>query len=159
MWQFKAVFFRGSPLFRSKAIAAFATIACVFTAQQGSAGNAEFISGSPTLMMLPLAALAPVAVAASATAEAAVFDYDSPARQIIFPGMEDQFLGNAAGVRVPVPSVKPNKPAFRANGEFRTSKNRSSGQVIRVKAESKRITAANAIRLSNLMQPIIGAFR
>jgi hypothetical protein len=143
-------------LFRSKAIAAFATVACVFTAQQGSAGNAEFIAARPSLMVLPVAAIAPVAIAASATAETAVFDYESPARQIVFPGMEEQMLDNSVDVRVPVPAFKPSRAAIRSNGEARPAKVRP---VVRVKAEPKRIVAASAFRLTNPMQPIIGAFR
>jgi hypothetical protein len=149
-------------LFRSKAIAAFATVACVFTAQQGSAGNAEFIAARPTLMVLPMVALAPVVVAASATGEAAVFDYDSPARQIVFPVLEEQMLRNGIGARVPVPSAKPNRAVVRTNREFRAPKIRPTAQVarvIRAKAEPKRFVAVSSLGLTNPMQPIIGAFR
>lgn len=148
------------PLFRTKAIAVFATIACVCAAQQGAAGNAEFFAARPTLMVLPLVAIAPVAIIASATAEAAVSDYDSPARQIIFPGFEEQLLVEPAKLRVPVPAVKPSRGAIRANREFRsTARPRVVAQVIRAKAEPRRIASASVFRFTGPMQPIIGAFR
>lgn len=148
-----------SPLFRTKAIAAFATIACVSFAQQGSAGNAEFMAARPTLMVLPLAAVAPVALIASATADVAVFDYDSPARQIIFPEMEEQISNGAYTLRIPVPVAKPNRATVRTNREFRPAKPRVVAQVVRAKAESRRLTTVASIRFTGPMQPIIGAFR
>ena len=148
-----------SPLFRNKAIAAFATIACVFSAQQGTAGNAEFILARPTLMVLPLAAIAPVAVAASATAEAAVFDYDSPSRQIVFPVLEEQMLKGEYGLNVPTPSFKPDRNSVRPNVAPRSDKPRSVAQNFRNKAEPKRVASVSVIRFTGAMQPIIGAFR
>jgi hypothetical protein len=148
-----------SPLFRNKAIAAFATIACVFVAQQGTAGNAEYILARPTLMVLPMAAIAPVAVMASATAEAAVFDYDSPARQIVFPVLEEQMLKNEYGLSVPLPTFKPTRNTARVNPAIRSETRRGTGQLVRAKAEPKRIASASVIRFTGVMQPIIGAFR
>ena len=137
-----------SPLFRNKAIAAFAT-----------AGNAEFILARPTLMVLPLAAIAPVAVAASATAEAAVFDYDSPSRQIVFPVLEEQMLKGEYGLNVPTPSFKPDRNSVRQNVAPRSDKPRSVAQNFRNKAEPKRVASVSVIRFTGAMQPIIGAFR
>ena len=149
-------------MFRTKAIAAFATIACVCVAQQGTAGNAEFILARPTLMVLPLAAIAPVAVAASATAEATIFDYDSPARQIVFPVLEEQMLKGEYGLNVPTPSVKPDRNSVRnvsrAFGS-RADKPKAIAQILRAKAEPRRIASVNVIRFTGTMQPIIGAFR
>jgi hypothetical protein len=146
-------------LFRRKAIAALATVACVFAAQQGSAGNAEFLLARPTLMVLPLAAIAPVAVAASANAQGAVFDYQSPARQIVFPGLEEQIVENTFSVRIPIPTFRPDRAKIRANREIRPSKPRQLAQAVRVRSESRRVLAISAVRFSGTMQPIIGAFR
>jgi hypothetical protein len=146
-------------LFNAKAIAAFATIACVFSAQQGTAGNAEFIAARPTLMLIPMAAIAPVAISASASAEAAIHDYDSPARQIVFPGLEEQILENALEMRIPVPTSKPVRSLTNTIRDVRPAKVRSQPQVVRIKAEQKRIVTASAVGLTTPMQPIIGAFR
>lgn len=147
-------------MFRTKAIAFFATIACVCSVQQGSAGNSEFIAARPTLMVLPLAAIVPAAIAASATAEATVFDYESPARQIIFPGLEEQVLEGTLKLRVPVPAVKPTRSAFRVNRELKSAaRPRVVAQVIRAKAEPRRVASVSVVRFSGTLQPIIGAFR
>jgi len=110
-------------------------------------------------MVLPLAAVAPVALIASATADVAVFDYDSPARQIIFPEMEEQISNGAYTLRIPVPVAKPNRATVRTNREFRPAKPRVVAQVVRAKAESRRLTTVASIRFTGPMQPIIGAFR
>lgn len=146
-------------MFNNKAIAAFATIACVLSAQQGTAGNAEFIAARPTLMLIPMAAIAPMAISASASAEAAIHDYDSPARQIVFPGMEEQILENALELRVPVPTAKPVRSLTTTVRDAKPIKVRSQPQVVRIKAEQKRIVTASAVGLTTPMQPIIGAFR
>lgn len=114
-------------------------------------------------MVLPLAAIAPVAIAASATAEAAVFDYDSPARQIVFPVLEEQMLKGEYGIGVPVPSFKPDRnPArnpVRANLGLRSDRQKTFAQAVRVKSEPRRVASASVIRFTGAMQPIIGAFR
>ena len=110
-------------------------------------------------MVLPLAAIAPVAVAASATAEAAVFDYDSPSRQIVFPVLEEQMLKGEYGLNVPTPSFKPDRNSVRQNVAPRSDKPRSVAQNFRNKAEPKRVASVSVIRFTGAMQPIIGAFR